>query len=85
MSEQGRSGCDGVLRHLFAYLDRELSDAEVLRVREHLAECPSCLAEIAVEEHLRLAVKRSCCEKAPEELRIRIQARLTTYRPELPA
>ena len=34
--------CDETAERLNLYLDRELSDADVVQVREHLSECPPC-------------------------------------------
>jgi mycothiol system anti-sigma-R factor len=46
-------------------------------MRDHLAECSPCLAELSAEELIKALVRRSCIERAPEALRLRIFARLS--------
>jgi mycothiol system anti-sigma-R factor len=65
--------CRDCARALNPYLDRELSDQDVLEVREHLAACGGCLDLYQFEESLRRLVRVRCQETAaPESLRQRI-------------
>ncbi len=45
MTEPHRFTCDDVVRHLDDYLDRELSEAEMRLVAEHLDTCAQCARE----------------------------------------
>lgn len=42
-----------ILDHLEAYLDGDLPAGEEARLREHLAGCPSCAAELALAEKIQ--------------------------------
>ena len=66
--------CTDVLRNLYAFHDNELTPAEADEIRQHLLACEDCLDHYDVEAALRLLVRRSCCEAAPESLRIRVRA-----------
>jgi len=70
--------CTDVLRNLYAFHDKELSEAEADEIREHLMACEPCLDHYQVEDAMRLLI-RSCCasEKAPEQLRMRVRATYT--------
>ena len=62
--------CRDCLEKLYPYLDRELSDAEVERVRVHLAECPPCQHLYELQAGLKRLVKVCCGQgSAPPELR----------------
>jgi mycothiol system anti-sigma-R factor len=65
--------CKETVARLQTYLDRELSEAEVLEVRMHLEACPPCLNHFRFEDQLKKLVRlRACPEKAPRSLRDRI-------------
>ncbi|WP_282945519.1 mycothiol system anti-sigma-R factor [Cellulomonas endometrii] len=72
--------CEQALGRLFAYVDHELEPVDADRVRAHIEDCRPCLDEMAVDTMLKELVKRSCHEQAPEELRVKIHARLTTLK-----
>ena len=52
--------CRDCVRVLYPYLDRELSDAEVVEVRGHLEACGGCLHMYQFEESLRRLVQVRC-------------------------
>ena len=65
--------CGDCARALNPYLDRELSDEDVIQVRIHLEACSGCLDQFQFEESLRRLVRVRCREQAaPESLRTRI-------------
>jgi len=74
---RGESECEHALNHLYEYLDSEMTPDDELRMRAHVAHCSPCLAELSVEELVKGLVKRSCAERAPETLRVRIHEQLT--------
>jgi len=71
--------CDFTKDHLDPYLDNELSPEEHNRVRNHLAECPSCRGEARAISQIKSLVQRSCRERAPLALRMRIQQQVTVW------
>jgi mycothiol system anti-sigma-R factor len=73
--------CGDCVRALYPYIDRELSDEEVVEVRGHLDACPGCLDMFQFEESLRRLVRVRCQEQAaPASLRARITVRLAQER-----
>jgi mycothiol system anti-sigma-R factor len=73
--------CQTCLKALHPFLDRELSDEDIVQVRVHLDECPGCLHLFQFHESLRRLVRVRCQEQqAPEGLRARITARLAAER-----
>ena len=73
----GESECQHALTHLYEYLDSEMTPDDEQRMRAHVAHCSPCLAEMSVEDLVKQLVKRSCNERAPDTLRIRIHEQLT--------
>ncbi len=66
--------CQDCLDQLDAYVDRELTDAEVSDLQRHLAHCPPCEDRYRFEADLKRLV-RVCCEQeqAPLELRDKLR------------
>ncbi|MBV9578897.1 MAG: mycothiol system anti-sigma-R factor [Chloroflexi bacterium] len=76
--------CRDCARALNPYLDRQLSDEDVVQVRGHLEECGGCLHLFQFEESLRRLVRVRCQEQsAPQSLRERITLRLAMERTRL--
>ncbi len=69
-------GCEKALAELEEYLHNELAEQEYADVVEHMAACGDCEGEARVGIVLTQAVKRACSEVAPEELRVRVLARI---------
>ncbi len=65
--------CEEAFRKLDDFVDRELSDVEMARIRHHLEVCEACAREFAyhrsVLHELRVKVGRLA---APETLRTRL-------------
>ena len=76
-STAGESECEHALTHLYEYLDSEMTADDELRMRAHVAHCSPCLAELSVEDLVKQLVRRSCNERAPDTLRVRIHEQLT--------
>jgi len=76
--------CRDCARALNPYLDRQLSDEDVIQVRSHLEACSGCLHQYQFEESLRRLVRVRCQEQgAPEGLRQRITVTLAMERTRL--
>jgi len=75
--EPHETDCDEVLNQVFEYLDGELTDGDVAKIQQHLDECSPCLREHDLDRALKALVRRSCSERAPEELRTRILTQIT--------
>jgi anti-sigma factor (TIGR02949 family) len=69
-------GCDKAKAELEEYLHRELSDQDFQDISDHLANCADCTGEHLVGVTLTLKMQKACQEKAPEELRAAILAKL---------
>ncbi len=65
------------LQRIYDYLDGVLTEQELAAVEQHLKECQRCGEEYDLECVIRAALKRSCCEKAPQQLRTAIRMSLT--------
>ena len=74
--------CDDCVERLFAFLDTELSPAEIQQVRKHLEGCDDCDDEFVFEAHF-LEQLRECCtsDVAPAELRQRVILKLRSVSP----
>jgi mycothiol system anti-sigma-R factor len=73
--------CRDCVQALNSYIDRELSDDDIVQVREHLVECGGCLHIYKFEESLRKLVRVRCQEQsAPDALRARITVSLAMER-----
>lgn len=70
-------GCDKAKAELEEYLHRELSVDDFRDVTEHLEHCADCTGEHLVGITMTIRMQKACQEKAPEELRSAILARLT--------
>jgi anti-sigma factor (TIGR02949 family) len=69
-------GCDKAKAELEEYLHRELSEQDFQDISDHLENCTDCSEEHLVGITLTLKVQKACQEKAPEELRAAILAKL---------
>jgi mycothiol system anti-sigma-R factor len=73
MTEPHRFTCDDVFRRLDDYLDRELSEAEMRLVAEHLDTCAQCAREQRFEARVLESIKDKLGKiKAPDLLLKRI-------------
>ncbi|MGI8881530.1 MAG: mycothiol system anti-sigma-R factor [Jatrophihabitans sp.] len=74
----GGLDCDEVLHEVFLYLDEETDPAERSKIRAHLEACSPCLKQFGLEADVKSLVARHCGgDRAPDELRTRIRARIT--------
>lgn len=64
--------CREVIARLEPFLDRELSEAELAQVRQHLDDCPPCTRHFHFDEQLRRLIRVRAREEAPPSLRERI-------------
>jgi len=69
--------CQEALAELEQFLDGELPEGEVHRVKQHLSACYPCTDRASFEEQLRAIVRRGCADAAPPELVERIRAGLS--------
>jgi len=57
MTYLSRYTCEEAFRRLDDYLDRELSEQEMILVREHLEVCAGCAREFSFESSLLRGVR----------------------------
>ena len=74
--------CGDCLERLYAFLDQELTAADVAEVKGHLDHCGDCADSFVFEEHFLTQVReRSTEDGAPAALRERIILRLRASGP----
>ena len=65
--------CEEVLKHLYDYIDKQLDNASLLKIEEHIELCKYCRRYHDFEVELKNLVKKSCFQKkAPDLLKSRI-------------
>lgn len=64
----GHGGCDQCEELLQGYLDRELSETEVLQAEAHLNGCDYCRRRYTFEVSLRRYVRTTAAERMPPGL-----------------
>lgn len=74
--------CDDCIQKLYAFLDTELSPAEIQQVRSHLEGCDDCDDNFVFEARF-LEQLRECCtsDVAPAELRQRVILKIRGEQP----
>jgi anti-sigma factor (TIGR02949 family) len=65
--------CEEVLKHLVAYLDREMDAHTEAEIKWHLEECRGCFSRAEFERKLKTYVREAGSSTAPERLRARIK------------
>ena len=75
--------CIEVLARVYEYIDGELATSDCAAVKHHLDECGPCLREFGIEEEVKIVVKRSCSDPAPQELRTKVLLRIRQAQLEL--
>ncbi|MGH3705197.1 MAG: zf-HC2 domain-containing protein [Agromyces sp.] len=72
-------GCDKARAELEEYLHNELRAADATDIRDHVANCPDCQAELRVGVAITEVVQRACRESAPEQLRVQVLTQIRLY------
>ncbi len=65
--------CDKCEELLHGYLDRTLTDAEVVQAEEHLNGCDYCRRRYRFEESLRSYIRVAAVERIPTGLMARLE------------
>ncbi|MER7366722.1 mycothiol system anti-sigma-R factor [Nonomuraea wenchangensis] len=77
--------CREVLDKVYAYLDGELTEHDVVEIRVHLDECSPCLKEYDLDKAVKALVAKHCgCDPVPADLRSKVLDRIAQVRAELP-
>jgi mycothiol system anti-sigma-R factor len=67
--------CEEALADIYLLLDRECSAERDAALRQHIDDCPPCLEEYGIDEHLKELLHRKCGgDLAPDELKTRLRA-----------
>ena len=75
----GDGECAQVLRDVWLFLDNEMDPARRQVVQQHLDDCSPCLDEAGLDAKLKSLLHSKCGgDKAPEELRARLVAQLSS-------
>lgn len=73
--------CGEVLRDVWLFLDDEMDPERRRLVQQHLDDCSPCLNEAGLDAKLKSLLHSKCGgDKAPDELRAKLIAQLTSRR-----
>ena len=72
--------CAEVISHVEDYLRSDMTVADAADLRANVAEVAPELGALEIEEIMRVVLRRSCCETAPESLRMRISTQIAVWR-----
>lgn len=73
--------CAATRAHADEFIDGELAPQEAAGVEAHLLACASCRQAFQRELDLKNLVRNACaCEDVPEQVRVRVLARITELR-----
>ena len=64
--------CEEVLERVLEFVDRELGDADRVRLEHHLDTCRSCYSRVEFERRLKGRLTDLAREEAPAPVRDRI-------------
>ena len=71
-NDKSALACNEVLNSFVFLIDGQMEQPEIALEEVHISTCPACEAELAHEQAMRQlmqdALRRSCNEKAPEDL-----------------
>ena len=71
-NDKSALACNEVLNSFVFLIDGQMEQPEIALVEVHISTCPACEAELAHEQAVRQlmqeTLRRSCNEKAPEDL-----------------
>ncbi|MGO1318267.1 MAG: mycothiol system anti-sigma-R factor [Cellulomonadaceae bacterium] len=76
------SECEEVLGHIEDFLTSGRTAADADALIASVGDKAPCAEELGIDELIRVLVKRSCCETAPETLRLRIHTQVRIWRSE---
>lgn len=72
LEDCGGQPCSSTLKHLYEFLDRELSPEQLRTVQAHLDACPECADVKDFELMVREKMRSSCAQQAPKQLKARL-------------
>ena len=71
-NDKSALACNEVLNSFVLLIDGQMEQPEIALVEVHISTCPACEAELAHEQAVRQlmqeTLRRSCNEKAPQDL-----------------
>ena len=71
--------CEEALADIYLLLDRECSPERDAALRAHIDDCPPCLEEYGIDEHIKRLLARKCGgEQAPDGLKDRLRHQIRT-------
>ncbi|MDY3048899.1 MAG: mycothiol system anti-sigma-R factor [Rothia sp. (in: high G+C Gram-positive bacteria)] len=71
--------CEERLARIYTYLDDPLSCQDLEELQAHLAQCQTCAQEYDLECLIRQAIRRTCKEQAPQDLKSRIRSSIEDF------
>jgi anti-sigma factor (TIGR02949 family) len=71
--------CEEALRHILAFIDHELADAEREGLERHLQACRSCFSRAEFERQLKDKLRALASDDTSGTTRDRIKALIQTF------
>lgn len=72
LEDCGGQPCSSTLKHLYEFLDGELSPEQLRTIQGHLTGCPECADVKDFELMVREKMRSSCAQQAPKQLKARL-------------
>ena len=79
VDREERIRCEEVLRHLLAYLDRELEAETSAQIAHHLELCRGCYSRAEFERKVKAHLRNCATSAAPDSLRARLKRLLDRF------
>ena len=79
MSNTDKFRCEEALKHLFEYLDKDLSGTLQQQMEQHMEGCRNCYSRLAFEQTLKSHPGDAATDKAPNMLRGRINNLIKSF------
>ncbi len=71
--------CQGVLDHLFEYLDKEIDVNNITEIKAHLELCRDCFGRVEFERVLRVEIQKKTHHLCPNEVKNRIRKLIENF------
>lgn len=71
--------CEEVLKHLLAYVDKELNLEVSAEIDQHLERCRGCFSRADFERKLKAKLAETGSTTAPDRLRSRVRALIDSF------
>ena len=71
--------CEQVIQGIWAYLDKDLKEVEIVHVQQHLELCRACFSRCEFERLLRESMQKKTNHCCPDKVKARIKSILDQF------